>query len=642
MQGVDATESHATVHAVNIGGISETEVDIPPGVTVLSGRNATNRTSFLQTIMAAMGSDAATLKGDAEEGAVELSIDGEQYRRTLHRTAGGVRFEGDPYLDDPTLGNLFAFLLESNDARQAVIREQELRDLIMEPVDTEEIQAEVDRLEATRADIDDELDDVAKLKEELPGLEQRKQELAGEIEDRREELAAIEADLESMESEVEESRAEKQKLDTKLEELRDLRADLESVRADIDIQQESIESLRRELADRRSEREELDTLDGDPQAVDSQLSELRTRKRTLESEVSELQDILQFNEEMLDGEETAVSEALRDTQADNPTDQLLDDAETVCWTCGSEVPTDRIEQTIETLRELRHQQTSEIRSIETDLAELREQKERFERQQRRRESLAAEIADAEAELQQRSSRLQQLRERREQLSEEVADLEQTVTELESEEFSEVLERHRAANQQEFELERLESELAEVTDRIKTIESELARETELRERREAIVDELQEQRTRIDRTERQAVEEFNERMADILEMLQYDNLARIWIERKQQSGKSDRTTTFELHVVRTTESGATYEDTIDHLSESEREVTGLTFALAGYLVHDVHETVPFMLLDSLEAIDSDRLADLVSYFAEYSEYLVVALLPEDARALSDEYTRITEI
>lgn len=642
MQGVDATESHATVHAVNIGGISETEVDIPPGVTVLSGRNATNRTSFLQTIMAAMGSDAATLKGDAEEGAVELSIDGEQYRRTLHRTAGGVRFEGDPYLDDPTLGNLFAFLLESNDARQAVIREQELRDLIMEPVDTDEIQAEVDRLEATRADIDDELDDVAKLKEELPGLEQRKQELAGEIEDRREELAAIEADLESMESEVEESRAEKQKLDTKLEELRDLRADLESVRADIDIQQESIESLRRELADRRSEREELDTLDGDPQAVDSQLSELRTRKRTLESEVSELQDILQFNEEMLDGEETAVSEALRDTQADNPTDQLLDDAETVCWTCGSEVPTDRIEQTIETLRELRHQQTSEIRSIETDLAELREQKERFERQQRRRESLAAEIADAEAELQQRSSRLQQLRERREQLSEEVADLEQTVTELESEEFSEVLERHRAANQQEFELERLESELAEVTDRIKTIESELARETELRERREAIVDELQEQRTRIDRTERQAVEEFNERMADILEMLQYDNLARIWIERKQQSGKSDRTTTFELHVVRTTESGATYEDTIDHLSESEREVTGLTFALAGYLVHDVHETVPFMLLDSLEAIDSDRLADLVSYFAEYSEYLVVALLPEDARALSDEYTRITEI
>lgn len=56
--------------------------------------------------------------------------------------------------------------------------------------------------------------------------------------------------------------------------------------------------------------------------------------------------------------------------------------------------------------------------------------------------------------------------------------------------------------------------------------------------------------------------------------------------------------FDLHIVRSTESGTTYEDTVDNLSESEREVTGLMFALAGYLVHDIHETVPFMLLDSM--------------------------------------------
>jgi len=72
------------------------------------------------------------------------------------------------------------------------------------------------------------------------------------------------------------------------------------------------------------------------------------------------------------------------------------------------------------------------------------------------------------------------------------------------------------------------------------------------------------------------------------------------------------------------------------------VTGLVFALAGYLVHDVHEEVPFMLLDSLEAIDSDRIAALVDYLSEYASYLVVALLPEDAQALDDDYTRITDI
>jgi hypothetical protein len=88
-----------------------------------------------------------------------------------------------------------------------------------------------------------------------------------------------------------------------------------------------------------------------------------------------------------------------------------------------------------------------------------------------------------------------------------------------------------------------------------------------------------------------------------------------------------------------------QQTVYHLSEpaySDCEVTRLVFALAGYLVHEVHETVPVMLLDSLEAIDSDRIAVLIEYVADYSDYLVAALLPEDAAALSDDYQRITEI
>lgn len=82
--------------------------------------------------------------------------------------------------------------------------------------------------------------------------------------------------------------------------------------------------------------------------------------------------------------------------------------------------------------------------------------------------------------------------------------------------------------------------------------------------------------------------------------------------------------------------------VDHLSESEREVTGLVFALAGYRVHEVYEQVPFMLLDSLEAIDAERIADLVEYFSTYSDFLIVALLPDDAEALDDEYSRVTAI
>ncbi|MFD1646857.1 archaea-specific SMC-related protein [Haloarchaeobius litoreus] len=649
MSRADTTGSAATVVAENIGGISSTEVEIPPGVTVLTGRNATNRTSFLQTIMAGVGSTDVSLKGDADEGSVELELDGTTYRRTLSRTDGTVSFGGEPYLDDASVADLFAFLLESNAARQAVVRDDDLRELLMRPVDTDEIKAEIDRLERERDEVESELEAIGTLKGELPGLEAQKSELVSEIDAKRAELEDVEAEIESMDADVDESRAEKQELESRLDELRTLRSQLDDVRSDIDIEEESIASLRSERAELQETREALpDAPMGEHEQIERDISRLHEEKQQLEATVSDLQGVIQFNEEMLDGEQSAVGGALdpNDGSTGAVTDRLLEDEEVVCWTCGSEVPEERIEQMLEQLRDVRQGHTADIREREAELDELRSEQREREEQQRRRDQVEQQLTDIENELDDREARLADLRARREELNEQIETTESAVRQLESEEFSDILERHKEANQIEFELGRLESDLDDVTDRITEIEDRLAEESELQRQRETLQSELEDQRTRIDRMEQEAVEEFNDRMADILEMLDYDNLARIWIERVQRTVREGRRnvekTVFEMHIVRTTESGATYEDTVDHLSESEREVTGLTFALAGYLVHDLHETVPFMLLDSLEAIDSERIADLVSYFSEYPTYLVVALLPEDAQALSPAYTRITEI
>ncbi|MFT8081752.1 hypothetical protein ACMYMI_23450, partial [Salmonella enterica subsp. enterica serovar Enteritidis] len=78
-----------------------------------------------------------------------------------------------------------------------------------------------------------------------------------------------------------------------------------------------------------------------------------------------------------------------------------------------------------------------------------------------------------------------------------------------------------------------------------------------------------------RIEAEAVEEFNDRIAEILEIMGYSNIARIWIERTE--GGPEDESAFQLHVVRNDSSGTAYEDTIDHLSESEREVNGTVSA-----------------------------------------------------------------
>lgn len=70
-----------------------------------------------------------------------------------------------------------------------------------------------------------------------------------------------------------------------------------------------------------------------------------------------------------------------------------------------------------------------------------------------------------------------------------------------------------------------------------------------------------------------------------------------------------------------ETGTVSEDRIERLSESEREVTGVVFGLAGYLVYEVHEDVPFMLLDLIKAIDADPMAHLVEYSADHTFFLV---------------------
>ncbi|WP_136687378.1 archaea-specific SMC-related protein [Halorhabdus amylolytica] len=652
--GVSETISETAAFSVeNVGGISEASVKFSPGVTVLTGENATNRTSFLQAIMAAMGSNQATLKANADQGSVELTLGGTEYERTLERAGNSVMFEGEGYLDDPTVAELFAFLHETNEARQAVARGDDLRDLIMRPIDIEEIREQIEQLTEEKASINDELATIESRKQELSDLEQRRSSLESQIDEKREELAEKETEIDESSNDLEESLAVKEELEQSFEELRSVRSDLESVRRNIESQRDSITSLEQERAELEDELAELPSAPmGEHEQLAEQIEQLRDRRQTLNAEINDLQSLITYNNDRLEEEDYEILQTLEDespSESDGElTDQLLADAEesVVCWTCGSEVDRSQIQETIQRLEDLREQKVQTLNEVKSELETYKQRQREARRKQSRREEIERKFERIEDEIDQREDRVDSMKEQREELTEKVQTLEGTVEEYESADFDEILSLHREANQLEFEIDSLESDLEDVTEEIEEIESLFERAEELRDRREELLDELADTRTKVDQIEEEAVEAFNEHMDAILDILEYENLDRIWIERLEETAREGRETvkrtTFEMHVVRTTENGVAYEDTIEHLSESEREVTGLVFALAGYLVHDLYEEVPFMLLDSLEAIDSNRIARLVEYFAEFAPFLVVALLPEDAQALDDEYMRVTSI
>ncbi|GGL39003.1 chromosome segregation protein SMC [Halarchaeum grantii] len=653
MQTSRAEGTDASIRVSNIGGIESTEVDLTPGVNVLVGRNATNRTSFLQSLMAVSGSQRASLKGDAEEGRVELELGDETFTRVLTRRGDGVDFSGDPVLDDPELADLFAFLLEDNEARRAIATKGDLRDLVMRPVDTEAINDRIDELVAERERIDDEIESADAASRRIPELEERRVDLQDEIEAKREALEAKQDEIDEADAGVEESREEKDDLEQALDRLNDRRAELERVASRLENERSSLASVREEREDVEETLADLDAVDEDEVTfLEERVSSLRDRKRRLDSTITQLQSLIQFNEEMLDGEHTEVLQLLADeegAESSAVTDALLPESEHSqgrCWTCGSEVSMDDVEETLEKLRSLAREKRTERSDVTSELEDVQAERNELETRIERRESLESRLEDLGEEIEEREDAVERLTDEREEAQTAVEDLEETVEDLEEGRHSAVLDLHREANELQFELNDLQDDLERVEEEITELQAEADRREDLEAEREELTTELEDLRTRIDRLEAEAVESFNEHMETVLDVLDYGNVSRVWIERAEEQVRQGRRkvekTVFRLHVVRTGADGTAYEDTVDHLSESEREVIGLVFGLAGYLVHEVYEECPFMLLDSLEAIDSDRIAALVDYFHEYAPYIAVALLPEDAQALDDDYRRVTEI
>ncbi|MEF8841945.1 MAG: archaea-specific SMC-related protein [Haloarculaceae archaeon] len=649
MSTADTAGEHVSLRVNDVGGIDETAVEFPPGVSVLAGRNATNRTSLLRALMAVLGSDDVSLKGDADEGSVELTVGGETYTRRLIRHEDGVRLEGDPYLsaDEVAYADCFAFLLETNDARRAVVSGgRDLREVLLRPVDTDAIERELRERIEERREVETELDRLEGVEGRLDAARERREELAAELEAKRERREELQAEMDDDgRGRADETRTEL------LEELNEVRNELGETRYRLETARESLEAARAERDRLREELAGTDEPAGDRlEELDRRVEELRARRRELDSLVNRLSTVVRFNEEMLEGDDGLRELLTRDADA-NPNrgtlaDGLLPEETTVCWTCGAEATVEGIRDTLDGLREVASEKRTERRSVTAELEELSEEREEREERRERRGALEARLEDTETDIAAREERVEQLRTAVEEQESRLAELEGELERLEADRDDTLAESQREATDLEFEIGRLSSELEDAESQVEELEGRVERTAGLRERRESLSDGIESLRTRIETVECEAVESFNEHAAALLDTLEYENLERIWLERREPPGGAGADPTdrgeFELHVVRRTAEDVVYEDTVEHLSESEREVTGLVFALAGYLTHEVHERVPFVLLDSLEAIDSDRIARLVDHFADYAPSVVVALLPEDAAALPDDYERIETI
>lgn len=636
--GSDGVEAPASVEIKNIGGIEETRLTLAPGVNVFEGRNATNRTSFLSALGSVLGGTTGAIKSDAEEGSITLELEEEKYVQQYVQTEDGVRVSGTPYSDQEELIDLCVILLENNPARQAVNRGDDLRDVIMRPVDTEAIKAEIATLKQRRKSVEDEINRVATRRAKLPEIQEKRDEIDDEITELNQQLENLQAEVAEYEADLQVAEEASELVAT----LNEKRQELTELRDKIEVKQAERDSLESELTDLRKELDDLpDDSARQQEHIEENLTELRSKKHKLIDEIASLSTIIEFNSELL--EEDSSIEGI-DPDTTDVTLGLAPEAEqeVVCWTCGNQIQQEDIAERLESLRNILEEKRQAQESLQDEIDELQNDKQELAELSTRRSQLDRRITNVQGKITAHEQTVQELRANQAALEDEITEREQEVADTEGYRDTDLLDRYERISQLQYERGQLQQQYDDLMEEIQEIKSLPTKET-LVEQREELQEALDQEKAKITKLEREAVEAFNTHMNELLEILGYENLARVWIDRKTNDDTRyarDGETEFDLHIVRENEAGAGYEDTVTNLSESEREVVGLVVALSSYLVFDLHEEVPFILLDSLEAIDADRIAKLIRYFESLIPYLIIALLPEDATALDEAHRRVS--
>jgi predicted RNase H-like nuclease (RuvC/YqgF family) len=641
----------AALTVTDVGGIEHAEVEFPAGITTLAGANASNRSSLLKALNESLGGTMGSIRRGANDstGRVELTLAGETYQRTLEANTGDVLRGGHPYSSESALVDLYVSLLEPNAIRRLVKTadpsavDAQLADLLMAPVDVEGIQQKIEQHQERKEQIETKLESIETAKAELPELDEQRQvnqseleRLEVELEEKRDQLTTLDVDHETAEQAEEQLDA----LQAAQEEYRDIETTIER-------RERRVEAIEQELSNRRDALENVEEqIKSTSSPDDSALHSLEDEEQRLQRVGLLLDNLAETGRMVVNPEQEAGLSVELDTKQDTIADiaRLFDPGSqaTACPLCNNPVQSGVIRDRVEILSAA----ASEYYEAASDIAErqdeLRSQRQHVEELGDERDNLQSDIRQLEHRLTETKQRIEELEDARDETRSEVDELQERVEELQQRRsneletlYDEIAELQGARVDVEANLERIDNQIAEH-------ESTIGVETDLRDELADIESSIEEQREHITQLETRVQDAATTHMTELVERLDYAGLAGIHLEREPTEhpvGLSE----FRLVVKRRQQDGTVVdEDDLGTLSESERSLVGLVVALAGYVAHDVADEVPFLLLDSLEAFDTDRIDRLLDYVRDAVDvtYIVTALLSGDADAVDAEDAEIS--
>jgi chromosome segregation ATPase len=568
----------------NVAGILNGGATIEPGLNAVRGSNWQGKSSFIEAVKTALGTSTELTEGE-ERGGVTLRTPDREVAVDLVRENGTVRRSGTPYLDDEydaVRAELFACLDERNAVRGAVRRGENLEDVLMRPLDFQNIDERIADLKRERERVSSELSGAREAKKRLPAVQEQVTQLEKEIDElreKREEVASGDADSDPDGGDGDE---------TARQQLSGARTERSRAESRIDRLEGTIERTADRLEERRSELESLEIPEDDD--VESELAAAREELQRIKQDAEVLQSVYSANEMVLtENRLDLLTDVERELTGDTVT----------CWTCGSDAQRADLEERLDALGDEITGLRAETEQYRDRVEELEARREEIKQAERRRRDLKAEIAELEETLADRRQSLSDAEDRFEAADERVEELSNAVNEA----VAEISDVESEIKYREAELKDTRDELAELENRAERVETLDAENERIRTEVEAL-------RNRKDEIKRRAREAFDDAMADVLSRFDTGfETARL-------------TSEFDLVVARDGR-----EASLDALSEGELELIGFVAALAGYESFDVGDAVPLLLVDGVGGLADDNLHTLIEYLQDRTEYLVFTAYPE---------------
>lgn len=639
MASTQRSDEVTRLEVSGLNGFETGEIELRQGVSVLVDESPERRKQCFRAMQFALAGPDRALSQELGECRVTMDFGDEVYERASVRDSGELVVNGGEESDPVRLTDLFGYLYGCDGLRQQFVGSTDVGPLLAycdRNIRLNEEAAELTRGLCKRNQRHSRL---AKVGRELQQLEDQADSLSRTAESMMSDLEALSEDLASG-NEVRRLRAQdRDRLSATLAEVEETVEELVTVCRGVSSDEDRLAALREERDELRTKLPASSTGETDEQSkLASKLADARKAKQRLDQEIQDIQNLIQFNRDVLVGEADEKFPEVGTVTDEGDQGETEGDV-TTCVLCHSEVPASRIESGLESLNSILTKKLDRADEVEARIEELQEKKRAAESRQDQSRRLHDRKSEIESDIRALEERLADRREQKAALTNRAAVLKSELTTLaEVEEEVTVLRPYFDVLRLALDLDQTETALDDVRDEVEAKRAAIAEQSgPTTEGEDGAVDGNDGAGERALEVRTALVDEFNATVDILLDIVDYDPIERIWITQSDASTRADPLTapTHQVLVEEGTQSGDGHVVPLGLLRESDRDVVALLVSLAGYIVYEVYEDQRVLLLDSLAALESQQIERLVEYLAPLTDHVVVGLPPALGPTVGEE-------